>query len=332
MIFLDKNSHKILHALDIHKRDMLVRINQFKSHASVPIEIRDFFTDDRILKLLISEPRDLIDLNENFLNDIPSHSFAEWNQYLLLKKRTRDNPAEIALFDKYQLLERQLNLIFRYSHSIESSKFTAKTIKKYSAYHLADNLDIQTCVYCNRIYTKTVTKPHKTTRPQFDHWFPKSRYPMLALSFFNLIPSCNICNSSLKGDVDFNIDTMIHPYIHSDIKMKFSYRLNSYAKQEFKINRVIGSEEDQTINAFKLEEIYKTHEDELDDLILLKKRYSLNYLLNLRKILNPTKERITVKELYRLAFGVYPDEKDFHKRPLSKMKRDILEELKMKID
>ena len=40
-------------------------------------------------------------------------------------------------------------------------------------------------------------------RPQFDHWFPKKKYPLLAISFYNLIPCCTYCNSSVKGDIEF---------------------------------------------------------------------------------------------------------------------------------
>lgn len=51
------------------------------------------------------------------------------------------------------------------------------------------------------MYTKTVfdEEGEKITRPTFDHWFAKDDHPLLALSFYNLIPSCNICNSSVKG-------------------------------------------------------------------------------------------------------------------------------------
>jgi hypothetical protein len=89
----------------------------------------------------------------------------------------------------------QLKKIFDYKN------FTIKK-EEYNAYTLAANLNIKTCVYCNRSYTVTVkigkTPDGQLTRPQFDHYFAKVDYPLLALSFFNLIPSCSICNSTLK--------------------------------------------------------------------------------------------------------------------------------------
>ena len=50
----------------------------------------------------------------------------------------------------------------------------------YSAYNLAENLNRRSCTYCNRTYTTTMRscKGKKLMRPQFDHWFPKSKYPL----------------------------------------------------------------------------------------------------------------------------------------------------------
>lgn len=65
-------------------------------------------------------------------------------------------------------------------------------IKKYGIW-LADSLQVTVCPYCNRHYTFTVDSTWKI-RPQFDHFYPKSAYPYLALSFYNLIPCCPVCN------------------------------------------------------------------------------------------------------------------------------------------
>ena len=32
------------------------------------------------------------------------------------------------------------------------------------------------------------------SKKQIDHFFPKRKYPFLALCYYNLIPSCDICN------------------------------------------------------------------------------------------------------------------------------------------
>ncbi|GAA4026418.1 hypothetical protein GCM10022386_07280 [Flavobacterium cheonhonense] len=198
----------------------------------------------------------------------------------------------------------------------------------YNAYDLAKNLDIPTCPYCNRIYTKTVTNPTKITRPTFDHWFPKSKYPLLALSFYNLVPSCNICNMGKSND-PFSLNTHFHPYHKSVnpaeiLSYRFSFDYKDYSSFKFKIVPDNTFSEKST-KAFKLEDIYKMHEDEIVDLRQIRDVYSVDYLEMVKKkiLLN----HISEEEIYRLAFGVHIDEAKFDRRPLSKMKKDILKEL-----
>lgn len=215
--------------------------------------------------------------------------------------------------------------VFKYQGWFDQKKKT-----KYDAYNLASNLEIPTCTYCNRLYTKTVISSSKITRPTFDHWYSKGDFPLLALSFYNLIPSCNVCNSSVKGSDLFNLKTHFHPYHKSliddeKINFNFSYDHKDYSDFKFKIKNNNTFSKNST-EAFKLKEIYKTHEDEITDLRRLRDIYSHKYLEILKtKILKGTST--SDEEIYRLAFGTHIDETKFDRRPLSKMKKDILIEL-----
>lgn len=223
--------------------------------------------------------------------------------------------------------KKTIRSLFPYSAFIDKD---GATFKYYNAYHLAENLGITTCVYCNRLYTHTVItkKREYIARPTFDHWFPKTQYPLLALSFYNLIPSCSICNSSIKGTAVYTLQDHFHPYFRHPsseriLDFKFSYTLKDHERVE---SRVI-SKNDFTagsLEAMKLQQIYSTHADEIRELIYLKKAYSDSYLTSLSSIL---KSNLTKEEIYRLAFGVYLEDDQLYKRPLSKLKKDILEEL-----
>ncbi|HNM06725.1 MAG TPA: hypothetical protein PKK05_27645, partial [Leptospiraceae bacterium] len=95
--------------------------------------------------------------------------------------------------------------------------FNYSNYEWWGAYQLALDLNVKTCPYCNRQYTFTVEKikgkgTPSGTRPEFDHFYDKDTYPYLSLSFYNLIPSCHICNSNLKGKKQFSINTNVHPY------------------------------------------------------------------------------------------------------------------------
>ena len=198
---------------------------------------------------------------------------------------------------------------------------------KYNAYDLAKKLDIPTCPYCNRMYTKTVMGEagEKVIRPEFDHWFPKSEYPLLALSFYNLIPSCHICNSNVKGKTEFKLDTHFHPYNpSSNLKTTFSYNHKNYDDYKIKINTKDDFSHN-SVEAFQLENIYQAHEDEVKDLIKIRQAYSDKYI----DMLNDSLEGVNLskEEVYRLAFGVHYENDKFDRRPLSKLKKDILTEL-----
>jgi hypothetical protein len=78
------------------------------------------------------------------------------------------------------------------------------------------------CPYCGYMLVEVIQV--KPTDPKgkkdkalldLDHYYSKSQNPYLAISFFNLIPSCHSCNSSYKGDKAFELDTHLHPYFES---------------------------------------------------------------------------------------------------------------------
>jgi hypothetical protein len=141
----------------------------------------------------------------------------------------------------YKKIKRSNNKFFdRYFKSIFNYKEFIKKGSGYNAYSLAENIRINACSYCNRQYTITVKNKKLLTRPQFDHFFPKSAYPILGLSFYNLIPCCTICNSTFKGDEEMSLEDFFHPYDHAIANdFEFNYVLkqgNPRKCQEIKID------------------------------------------------------------------------------------------------
>ncbi|WP_179321175.1 hypothetical protein [Winogradskyella helgolandensis] len=322
MIFLDPYNPKIVSAKNSHA-DKILPIVLERVDDLPNGELKDFLNEFRIRRILTDLPDRLDGHHQDWLRTISTLNIAEWEDYLRIKKkwaRNRLNP-EKRLLAKYITVVNEINSIFKYTGAFANKKTL------YSTYDLAENLNVNTCVYCNRVYTKTVIKPKKVTRPEFDHWFPKETYPLLALSFYNLIPSCHICNSSTKTTTIMNTRDYLHPYLPENTDISFSYWIESINKYCFHIKRPFPSKEHNTIIAFKLEEIYETHTDEIHDLVRLRKLYSVDYLLKLKGLLSTVDNNVSMEELYRLAFGTHVEEKNFIKRPLSKMKRDILKEL-----
>lgn len=149
-----------------------------------------------------------------------THQFVKLTRLLLTSSNINEVKKSIELYNiakailspkSFLILKADLKRIFKYS------TFIAKTTKPWNAYNLCESSISRTCPYCNQTYSFTVTetkkgkKKQKTFRPTLDHFYPKDKYPHLALTLANLVPSCSTCNSTLKGDADFSEEPHLHP-------------------------------------------------------------------------------------------------------------------------
>jgi len=195
--------------------------------------------------------------------------------------------------------------------------------QKYSAYDFVAKLGLDTCPYCNRNYTFVVRRGK--LRPEIDHFYPKTIYPYLAVNFFNLIPSCQTCNKTKSDDMNFD---WLNPYDIQKNSFKFTYQPNSidfsivekekYNFDSFEIE-IRGNQ--INIELFKLEQLYKQHKDIVLELLIKKAYYPESYIKELSEF------GFGQDEIYRYLFSNYNQDEDLHKRPLSKLVRDISEEL-----
>lgn len=144
--------------------------------------------------------------------------------------------------------------------------FNYNQIIKKIAFELITEIFVKVCPYCNMNYTLYLNKRDKKTRPQFDHFYPKSIYPILSLSLCNIVPVCERCNF-IKKEKNFNIEEYLYPYNEGIEKERFFYYsyINAdtikidYLKNNKKIN-----------NNFKdlmLYELYNCHNDVVYEII-----------------------------------------------------------------
>ena len=91
-----------------------------------------------------------------------------------------------------------------------------------------DATDVHVCPYCNvtEIWPIKEKSRKDTVKGELDHYYCKSRFPYLAFSKYNLIPSCRVCNGkSRKGSKDFYQTKVQHPYmLTTSDGMRFGYR------------------------------------------------------------------------------------------------------------
>ncbi|MBI3217895.1 MAG: hypothetical protein HYZ44_00115 [Bacteroidetes bacterium] len=305
MLYINPNTPKIITAKRAFYAGMLAfvckRVDKIDELKGVNVAVIHRFFENHVFDLiddiLLGKPDRLVQIS-NYLNP-----FIEFS------------------YDVRQGIE----YVFNYDVFIKKAK------SRYDAYKLADSLDVRTCTYCNRNYTNTVIRNDgdKLTRPQFDHYFDKATYPVLAISFYNLIPSCSICNSSVKGTQKMNLADYMHPYLDNnlnDIRFTYKYSLESKSGLRILVKTPPASKASNSVKAFAIEEVYNSHTGELLDLIKTRQYFSDRYLSILSS--NLLRDVIVSKEdLYRIVFGTEFDSDNFMNRPFSKFKRDILKEL-----
>ncbi len=107
-------------------------------------------------------------------------------------------------------------LKLKYDFIDEFKRFTSRNSDKensmMNAAKLYKEVDINICPYCNLNNISYYKDKHGSKRGHLDHFYCKNDYPYLALSIYNLVPTCGICNSSFKGAKSTNIKNYIHPY------------------------------------------------------------------------------------------------------------------------
>ncbi|MHA4046023.1 hypothetical protein [Bacillus cereus] len=238
---------------------------------------------------------------------------------------------------KASVLNNELKAVFNYD-----SFCRADNINVWCAYQLLEKINIQVCPYCNRQYITTLYTDKGKTRAQLDHFFDKASYPYLGISLYNLVPSCSVCNSSLKGQKKFFASTHINPYMESfGDKYRFTFELTdnieSLITKEGKINIGFSSNKKDprlekkaknNSKVFLLEQLYNEHSTIVKETLQKHIWYSDDYVKSLLKsypgIFN------NKEEILRMVFNSEIEENDFNQRPFSKLITDIAKELQIR--
>ncbi|MDH5033862.1 hypothetical protein [Chryseobacterium cucumeris] len=255
----------------------------------------------------------------------------------LNSKQKPITPSNINTWFKNKVFE-----VFNYDNT--NFSFT-KLNKGQLAYDHAQRLDMNTCPYCNANFTFTIKSKKLKSRPQFDHFYNKGKYPYLALSFFNLIPSCALCNSgALKGQKQFSLLKNLHPFLESiDTIYQFRTNIDSadflVSKKDFDIKIMLcdnkkNSDPDvikakANIDTFALVDRYNYHKDIVGAVIKNAHVYCNTAIEDL--YMSFDKIFKSEQEVKELVVGNYLDPNNFHQRIHSKLVRDIAEEFGLKL-
>ena len=230
-------------------------------------------------------------------------------------------------------------IVERYKEKLEShyNKIDKKELVRITG--------VTVCPYCNRNFIN-VTEEANTS--QLDHFFPKNEYPLLALCFYNLIPSCYGCNNK-KSTSKFYISPYDESITDIDELLKFSLNIKSadFINNSESIDIIIKddiseeglkqleSKDKLSVRQKLLKDkyvidtrsLYKLHTDVIQELLWKQEVYSNSYKIKLEEILATSDKKFSKYEIDRMIVGYYTDKENYGKRPLSKMVIDISKEI-----
>ncbi|MDC8005387.1 hypothetical protein POV27_15090 [Aureisphaera galaxeae] len=286
-------------------------------------EVLDYLIQN-LRKLLVAEPEEQQEIIDSFKEDTGGTSFQD------------------RIYDSVSGNLTPFGEGIKKKFNYEGFRSSAKAI------WLAKQIPVKSCPYCNAQYTLSVKQKNAKTKLLFhlDHYYPKSVYPYLSLSFYNLIPSCASCNMS-KSDEPFSLSDFLHPYVNSvdDIAryetdkgnlVKFLTDMNNFEeyinltlelREQFLGDAKWREKLEKYKKMFKVESQYNEFKDVVAETYLKGIFYSKSRKDELVDFFKDH-QNITLTEemINRFIIGNYTDKEDLLKRPLAKMMRDISED------
>lgn len=203
-----------------------------------------------------------------------------------------------------------------------------ETIVKQYGKEIIDKLAIKTCPYCNRQFIHTF-KGRGIERPELDHFYPKSVYPLFCLSFYNLIPACHFCNH-----IKLSEGIGVNPY-HRAFRGKFiltdkrgrkltKSQIYKLTQNEIKLKFYgIDKKEAKNISIFGLEDVYNKHTDYVKELIDKSMAYDAHARISLVESFQSVGYH--PRQVYDFVWGRHLRDSEYEDRPLSKLTKDILD-------
>lgn len=195
---------------------------------------------------------------------------------------------------------------------------------------IIEEMGIRTCVYCNMQYALTID--HSKGLYELDHRFPKSKYPYLCTTFYNLQPSCPTCNHGKNtATAGFGLYTTdpndLHPFhllSNSHLyleKRRFNPKYINIHLVSSDVHNLTNCQLAKTHEKdFMIDSAYAAVKDVAEETIWRCKAYDDTYkdlfIKNFPELYNKD-------ALHRFVFGTYSDDKNVHCRPLTKLIRDI---------
>jgi len=199
-------------------------------------------------------------------------------------------------------------------------------------------IGIKVCPYCNRQYVTTLRSGK--VRAQLDHYYCKSLYPYLAVSLYNLIPSCSVCNMA-KSSLDTMDISVLYPY-DEEFGYNTIFEMNiengndcvkvlQGLSEKFKIEiKSLPQEKNKEsvynqVERLRLEELYNEHKDYIKDIV---RSHYVNTPDRIEELYSCFKNIFSSKDEIRgMIYMTDLDKESWGKRIMTKLTYDIEKQL-----
>lgn len=224
-----------------------------------------------------------------------------------------NNPKAIEADIKEEIKE-EINEILCYGDFVRKKEGWCRTI-------FLKKLDVNVCPYCNRQY---ITNFSERATADIDHYIPQTECPLLALNIYNMIPSCQICNSRLKNKTEKR-----HFYPYSDNEECFNFYYDDDKKSlKLDISNDKNGHATNSNEIFHIGEIYEqnhtVHAEEV-------RSNTIHYTEDYSKYYNKILKNLPIDyEYYEQALFPFKQIDDNTTEPLLKMKKDIYAQYNIK--
>ncbi len=202
---------------DLNKSTVLLNLNDYRGKLfsnlndiikKYRVKLKNEKLDKKNFQTIVN------DLKKKLKSDYP---LLEDSFYEKLDKNSEDK-SEIS-FSKNDIkfkskFKETIEYVFSYDNLPDNySKKSAEPA--WNRHSVISKMGVRVCPYCNRQYITnytTVGSDNLNVTADLDHYYPKSPYPYLAMSLYNFIPSCQICNRVMKGEQEGHLNPYIEDF------------------------------------------------------------------------------------------------------------------------
>lgn len=191
-------------------------------------------------------------------------------------------------------------------------------------------MGLKTCVYCN--VTPTLSNDGDVFY-HMDHYMPQSLYPFLGTCFYNLQPSCSVCNGH-KSTQDCDFGLYVNSEQHKELNpFRFLPKVKNLESPYPECEEILfrGRNANVTLESKAHEDMFHIHNLYAGYKNKVSLLYSDAYKMNSSMIdanaacfgIPATKKDV----LAYISDHLSLDEKDVHKEPLTKLKQDTIKQM-----